>query len=86
MVDCRYGAAVHWDLEPEEVAEGHLEERIHSITTLPNRPAVVVIIDEADADLNEPRVGYALAQMALGEDALALSVVLDGLARQVLAD
>jgi len=39
-----------------------------------------LIHDVADDD-QEPRVGYALAQMALGEDRLAQAVVLDGLAR-----
>jgi len=40
-----------------------------------------VALDHADADFQLPRIGYALSQIALGEDALALGVVLDGLAR-----
>lgn len=35
----------------------------------------------ADVDAQTPRVGYALSQISLGEDELALGVVLDGLAR-----
>jgi tetratricopeptide (TPR) repeat protein len=40
------------------------------------------LMNDADPDFQEPRVGFALAQMALGEDDLALSIVLDGLARE----
>jgi tetratricopeptide (TPR) repeat protein len=40
------------------------------------------LMSDTDADFLEPRVGYALAQIALGEDDLALSVVLDALARE----
>jgi tetratricopeptide (TPR) repeat protein len=39
------------------------------------------LMQDTEADFHEPRVGYAMAQIALGEDDLALSVVLDGLAR-----
>jgi tetratricopeptide (TPR) repeat protein len=39
------------------------------------------LLSDTDPDLQEPRVGFALAHIALGEDDLALSVVLDGLAR-----
>lgn len=35
----------------------------------------------ADPDVQLPRVGYALSRIALGDDALAAGVVLDGLAR-----
>jgi hypothetical protein len=38
-------------------------------------------LDRADTDFQIPRIGYALSQIALGEDDLALGVVLDGLAR-----
>lgn len=34
----------------------------------------------ADAELQNPRIGYAMSQIALGQDALAIGVVLDGLA------
>jgi len=40
------------------------------------------LMDDTEPDLVEPRVGYALTQMALGEDAMAHAVVLAGLARQ----
>jgi hypothetical protein len=40
------------------------------------------LMSDTDVDFLEPRVGYALAQIALGEDDLALSVVLDALARE----
>jgi tetratricopeptide (TPR) repeat protein len=36
---------------------------------------------EAAPDASGPRVGYAVAEMALGRDAMALPVVLDGLTR-----
>jgi tetratricopeptide (TPR) repeat protein len=36
---------------------------------------------EAEPDAPGPRVGYAVAEMALGRDAMALPVVLDGLTR-----
>jgi hypothetical protein len=39
------------------------------------------LMQDTEADFHEPRVGYAMAQLALGEDDLALSVILDGLAR-----
>jgi len=38
-------------------------------------------LQKSDADLQVPRIGYALAQIALSRDDAALSVVLDGLAR-----
>jgi len=38
-------------------------------------------LDLADGDFQLPRVGYALSQIALGEDEFALGIVLDGLAR-----
>lgn len=40
------------------------------------------LMSDTDVDFLEPRVGYALTQIALGEDDLALSVVLDALARE----
>jgi hypothetical protein len=40
------------------------------------------LMNDTEVDFLEPRVGYALTQIALGEDDLALSVVLDGLARE----
>ena len=39
------------------------------------------LLDETGADFMEPRVGYAVSLIALGEDELATSVVRDGLAR-----
>jgi hypothetical protein len=39
-------------------------------------------MSDTEVDFLEPRVGYALTQIALGEDDLALSVVLDALARE----
>jgi tetratricopeptide (TPR) repeat protein len=39
------------------------------------------VLRDADPDFQLPRIGYALSQMALGEDELALAVVLEGLAR-----
>jgi hypothetical protein len=38
------------------------------------------VMRETDSDFHDPRVGYAVSQIALGEDAIALAVVLDGLA------
>jgi tetratricopeptide (TPR) repeat protein len=38
-------------------------------------------LEQADAELQLPRIGYALAQIAMDRDEAALSVVLDGLAR-----
>lgn len=43
--------------------------------------AYQALIHDVEAGDQEPRVGYALAQMALGEDRLAEAVVHDGLAR-----
>jgi tetratricopeptide (TPR) repeat protein len=40
---------------------------------------------DAEPEAPGPRVGYALAEMALGRDAMALPVVLDGLTRDPLA-
>jgi hypothetical protein len=40
------------------------------------------LMNDTEVDFLEPRVGYALTQIALGEDDLALSVVLDALARE----
>jgi tetratricopeptide (TPR) repeat protein len=40
------------------------------------------LMNGSDAASYEPHVGYALAQIAVGEDDLALSVVLDGLAHE----
>lgn len=39
------------------------------------------LIDTTDGDFLEPRVGYAVSQIALGEDDMATTVVLDALAR-----
>ncbi len=36
---------------------------------------------EAEPDAADPRIGYAVAEMAQGRDAMALAVILDGIAR-----
>jgi len=38
------------------------------------------VMQDTDSDFHDPRVGYAISQIALGEDAMALAVVIDGLA------
>jgi len=40
------------------------------------------VMDETGAEFVEPRVGYALSQLALGEDEMAYAVVLEALARE----
>jgi tetratricopeptide (TPR) repeat protein len=40
-----------------------------------------MLMNDPDVDFFEPHVGYSLAQISMGEDDMALSVVLDGLAR-----
>ena len=49
--------------------------------------AIILFYEVMDAvpDAAGPRVGYALAEMALGRDAMALPVVLDGLVRDPVA-
>jgi len=67
---------------PREVAE-RMQEANRALLAREYQHAADLyraLMSEVDVDVQEPRVGYALAQIKLGEDDLALSVVLDGLA------